>query len=384
MADQKPISSTLKSKSPSVSPSSKDKEASSAVQATVATVAQPGTAGPPGGPHSYYRQHTMNGGMYDAPHPIPLHSYPPVFVPPPPGMMMDGQYPQGIGLPTSATRLHQASWPPPPWATDGTQPPMAPMPYHPAAGPYPPYYHSPYYRPAMMPPHPPPPHQPQINPELVAQSQAATASPAPQAQSGHPSRKGTPATSDGADARSSQGKTTSQQVNDGSTTESAKQPDGETKSTPTAPVIDPSLDMSSADQASDQTMSSAQPVSLEITQAAMQAVLESAQRESGIATAQHKALGTPEDKSVSQDEDETEAELMMQEEEQDIPDTDHDMDEDGRGNNPDGSGTPSTQRAPAATDADTSKNDSEVMDQMLTEDGEPMLNPGTKICISLL
>src|ERR1700690_341120 len=64
-------------------------------------------------------------------------------------MMMEAQqYTQnGLGLPTSATRLHQASWPPPPpWAADGgPQPQMGTISYHP--GQQPGFYQpSPYYR----------------------------------------------------------------------------------------------------------------------------------------------------------------------------------------------------------------------------------------------
>lgn len=65
---------------------------------------------------------------------------------PPPGMMVDGHYPPAVGLPTSATRLHQSWQPPPPWGGDGSQPPPPHM-IHPG---YPhPYYNPPpqYYRP---------------------------------------------------------------------------------------------------------------------------------------------------------------------------------------------------------------------------------------------
>ncbi|KAI0673945.1 hypothetical protein C8Q78DRAFT_1019946 [Trametes maxima] len=107
---------------------------------------QSSNAGSSSGPSSYYRPHTMqDGGGYYA-------GYPPPPRPPPPGMMMDSHYPPPpIGLPTSATRSHQANW----------QPGMF----------VPSYYPSPYYRhPGMpMPPHPG--HfSPQISPDLLAQS----------------------------------------------------------------------------------------------------------------------------------------------------------------------------------------------------------------------
>ncbi|KAI0327683.1 hypothetical protein GY45DRAFT_1327334 [Cubamyces sp. BRFM 1775] len=121
--------------------------------------AQSSNAGSSSGPSSYYRPHTMqDGGGYYA-------GYPPPPRPPPPGMMMDPHYPPPpIGLPTSATRSHQSNWQPapaaPPWGPDGH--PMGPPPgmFMPS------YYPSPYYR------HPgvPLPFPPQINPDLLAQS----------------------------------------------------------------------------------------------------------------------------------------------------------------------------------------------------------------------
>lgn len=72
----------------------------------------------------------------------------------PPGMIVDGHYPPAVGLPTSATRLHQATWQPTPhsWPADGSQPPHIIPPGYPH-----PYYDAPpphYYRPgSMMHPH---------------------------------------------------------------------------------------------------------------------------------------------------------------------------------------------------------------------------------------
>ncbi|KAG9313861.1 hypothetical protein JVU11DRAFT_4628 [Chiua virens] len=120
--DEQPHSTGSRSRSRSRTPSSKE--------SPTAHPALPPTTVPPGGPQTYYRQHTFPGVMA-----------------PPPGMVVDGHYPPG--LPTSATRLHQASWQPPPWAGDGSQPPPHHM-IHPG---YPhPYYNAPpqYYRPGTM------------------------------------------------------------------------------------------------------------------------------------------------------------------------------------------------------------------------------------------
>ncbi|KAF8131529.1 hypothetical protein EV363DRAFT_1330301 [Boletus edulis] len=123
--DEDPHSSGSRSKSRSRTPSSKESPA--------APSPLPPSTVPPGGPQSYYRQHTFTGVMI-----------------PPPGVMVDGHYPSPVGLPTSATRLHQASWQPaPPWAGDGSQQQQPHM-IHP--GYVHPYYNPPpqYYRPGMV------------------------------------------------------------------------------------------------------------------------------------------------------------------------------------------------------------------------------------------
>jgi len=133
MGDEDPRSSGSRSKSRSRTPSSKENPA--------VPPALPPSAVPPGGPQSYYRQHTFAGVMI-----------------PPPGMMVDGHYPPAVGLPTSSARLHQASWQPaPPWGGDGSQPPPPHM-IHPGYAH--PYYNAPpqYYRP-MHSPHDPMAHQ---------------------------------------------------------------------------------------------------------------------------------------------------------------------------------------------------------------------------------
>jgi hypothetical protein len=78
-------------------------------------------------------------------------------MPPPLGVIIEGQYPPNIGLPTSSARLHQATWPPGAWIPEGSQPPPPPPPM---GYPHPAYYS--YYR-GM--PHPPPP------PEVLAHMQ---------------------------------------------------------------------------------------------------------------------------------------------------------------------------------------------------------------------
>ncbi|KAI0652668.1 hypothetical protein C8Q79DRAFT_997646 [Trametes meyenii] len=125
--------------------------------------AQSSNAGASSGPLSYYRPHTMqDGGGYYA-------GYPPPPRPPPPGMMMEHYPPPPIGLPTSATRSHQANWQPgppaPPWGPEGHPMPPPPGMFVPS------YYPSPYYRHPGMPIPPHPGHfPPQINPDLLAQS----------------------------------------------------------------------------------------------------------------------------------------------------------------------------------------------------------------------
>ncbi|RPD82716.1 hypothetical protein L226DRAFT_607794 [Lentinus tigrinus ALCF2SS1-7] len=111
---------------------------------------------------SYYRPHTIQDSYYSG--------YPPPARPPP-GMIMDPHYPPGpIGLPTSATRGGWQNPPapaaPPPWGPDGQGLPQPPPGIYIST-----YYPGPYYRPPGM---PLPPHLSQINPELLAQSNGHT------------------------------------------------------------------------------------------------------------------------------------------------------------------------------------------------------------------
>ncbi|KAI0714639.1 hypothetical protein C8Q76DRAFT_727544 [Earliella scabrosa] len=144
---------------------------------------------PPAGsserPASYYRPHTMQDGYYPGYPPPPR---------PPPGMMMDPHYPPPpMGLPTSATRgnWHPAPAPPPPWGPEG----------HPMPPPHPgmfmqSYYPAGYYRPPGV---PLPPHLSQINPELLAQSNGHTNGVGPPESALRNTSAGTPPTTEGDD-----------------------------------------------------------------------------------------------------------------------------------------------------------------------------------------
>jgi len=271
-------SSGSKPGSRSTSPTTKAKgkaKAKKNAADTPAALANPGTAGPASGPSSYYRQHTMQNVFFS-----------------PQGMMMDAQqYAQnGLGLPTSATRLHQASWPPPPpWAAEGPQPQMGTISYHP--GQQPGFYQpSPYYR-----QNGPMNGAPVMQQQFVSQSQDMQNSMSPHqnvpSQDNHTPRTATPSMQNNPNPNQQNADV---KMQDNSTSLGI----AERQSVPVAPVIDPSLDMSTTAAASQTGNkqganaqagpgSSSKPVSLEITQAAMEAVLQSAQRDSS------RAPGTP-------------------------------------------------------------------------------------------
>ncbi|TDL26402.1 hypothetical protein BD410DRAFT_895115 [Rickenella mellea] len=113
---------------------------SASMSAVPTVLARPDTAGPGTGQQSYYRQHTVN----------------PVFVAPrtPHGVLdQSGTYQPVPQLPTSATRLHGANWPPaPPWIQDNGQRPVPGQQYsihgvyYPGA-----YYRAPNGQPGMGP-----------------------------------------------------------------------------------------------------------------------------------------------------------------------------------------------------------------------------------------
>ncbi|KAH8094701.1 hypothetical protein BXZ70DRAFT_947150 [Cristinia sonorae] len=101
---------------------------------------------------SYYRPHTLQSTLH--------------YPRPPPSM---DHYPPSVAIPTSAARLNQPIWQPPPsaWPEGAPPPPMYP----------PPYYHpSPYYRPPMYPMHPPPGYPP-VPPEYMTQQYPYAAGP---------------------------------------------------------------------------------------------------------------------------------------------------------------------------------------------------------------
>ncbi|KAH7886337.1 hypothetical protein F5I97DRAFT_1255370 [Phlebopus sp. FC_14] len=282
-ANDESSSSGSRSKSRSNSPSLKEEQDVPSGPST----SQPPNSLPPGGPQSYYRHHTLPG----------------MLMSPPPGMIIEGQYPPGMVLPTPSTRLHQASWPPPPpW--DGSHPPPHMIPIG-----YPHPYYASYYRPGMMHPHS----------DLVS----------PHIQDG----VGSPHTGESSSSR----------------TGSPAMPEGDTS----AAVIDPSLvspPSSSVDGRS---------VSMRVTQAAVEGVFESADRESSAAEASvHTSAASDTARSSpgrGQGSSYSSSEQSREGEEGD----------ETTGQNPQTYSSPhsnSLERPPE-------------MEQMLTEDGEPMLNP---------
>lgn len=215
----------------------------------------------------------------------------------PQGIMLDPrQYAESnLGLPTSATRLHQASWPPPPpWAAEGPQAQMGTISYHPGSQPG--FYQpSPYYRQNGGPANGSAMQQQQfVHQPQDMQNNMSPHQNAPPTHENQVSRTGTPSNLNQPSA--------DVEMTDGS---SPQLPVGEGQSVPVAPVIDPSLDMSTptgppgnaqnvnvGGSSTPSQGASTKPVSLEITQAAMEAVLQSAQRESS------RASGTP-DRGIS-------------------------------------------------------------------------------------
>ncbi|KAF9236848.1 hypothetical protein BU15DRAFT_76573 [Melanogaster broomeanus] len=318
LRDDHPQSSGSKSKSRSISPSLKDKESPSASSGPASSL--PSTSAPP--PQSYYRQHTLPAGV----------------LMPPPGMMVDGHYPSGIALPTSATRLHQATWPPPPhWGGDGPQPPPPP-PHMIHIGYTHPYYNTtpPYYRPGMM----------QHPADLV---------PPQHIQNG----VGSPGTGESSSSRTGSPVMANMAVGPSGLEREADTETGEGE----ASVIDPSLVSPSASSAD------SSPVSMEITQAAVEAVLKSAGRESS-ANSQASGVSDTAGSSPGHGHQQVSSHTSGEEGEentdrdptvvQDLPLSSHAM----SSHNPSYSssnGTP-LERPPE-------------MEQILTEDGEPMLNP---------
>ena len=309
------------------------------------------------------------------------------------------QYAQnGLAIPTSATRLHQASWPPPPpWAAEGSQPQMGTISYHPShqAGYYQP---SPYYRqngsingaPVMPPQFVSQPQDMQQNGMSPHQNTTST-------QDDHASRTTTPSMQNNSNPNQ-QGADIDMKDN------SSPQVSTEGQSMPAAPVIDPSLDMSSTTTTQAGKVqggnvgsntqagqgSSSKPVSIEITQAAMEAVLQSAQRESSGASGTPDAGGLSSGSPNGHVNSQTSVSGSGQQQA-------------GSGvqggtslaNKPNGGGdtpqlsipmpTTTTAKSPFAHQSPIPQPQPlpqpgarpEPMEPMLTEDGEPMLNPGS-------
>jgi hypothetical protein len=207
----------------------------------------------PGALPGYYRQQGINAGdtttgsSRNTGLTVPVEFV--VFVPPrTQGVIVDPNYP--VSHPTSAARLAQPPWGPPPWA-DGAHP----VPPYPIPGPPPPGYYAPYYHPGMPPPLPIA--NTQLHPNAPGQPYAPTSS----------SPDETCAPSDGEpESPVSSKRSQEREVSYPDQSRSHVPPES------TIPVIDPSLETS-------ETHSNGKsPVSLAITSAAMQAVLDETRR----------------------------------------------------------------------------------------------------------
>ncbi|KAF7977629.1 hypothetical protein HWV62_3032 [Athelia sp. TMB] len=292
-----------------------------------AALANPGTAGP----SSYYRQHTMQN-VFSAE-----------------GVIMDPA--QQFG----PTRLHQASWPPPPpWAAGGdqaqaqaqAQAQMGTISYHPQQPGY--YQPSPYYRS----PGPPMGGAPVMQQAFAAQPQ--------QPQDIQQQQQQQPQHSQGVDGE--------QELGD----EDAQGDVEMDENVSPGPVIDPSLDASASTPnpqgngapSTQISPPSKKPVSLEITQAAMQAVLQSsrasatpdqgAQSNSSSANGHLNAQSTnPAQESYAEPRPITTAKS---------PFAHH-------------SPVTQSQALPQGPHIPTAQSSQAAMEPILTEDGEPMLSP---------
>jgi hypothetical protein len=188
-----------------------------------------------------------------------------VFVPPrTQGVIIDPNYP--VAHPTSAARLAQPAWGPPPWA-DGAHP----VPPYPIPGPPPPGYYAPYYHPGMPPPLPIA--NTQLHPNAPGNPYAPTSS-----------SPGTCAPSDGEPESPVSPKRSQEQEPPCHLEQSRSRAPPES----TVPVIDPSLETSETHS------NSKSPVSFAITSAAVQAVLDETRR-----IAQQQVDGAPESREPS-------------------------------------------------------------------------------------
>jgi hypothetical protein len=279
--------------------------------------------------------------------------------------MVDASAYSSIGHPTSATRMHQAAnWPPPPpWAPDGAHP----IAYHQVPGApafYPAYYRPP---PGMMPAGPP--HQPQINPELVGQPHPVPSGPSlgqssEQGQNASPSAVVDPSLSE----------------NGGQNTDKSSKPTSQEKKQQAAPVIDPSLDSGTRGGASEQNAPSPEhpPVSMDITHAAMVAVLDAARRQAEEMEAnKNMAAGDQPATTSSEQIKKSGAEkkpASTPEQSKVVADAGKELDGDTKMNDAEATDRPSEKETGQSGAAEKQAADPSHA-QMLTEDGEPMLNP---------
>ncbi|EPQ60064.1 hypothetical protein GLOTRDRAFT_134823 [Gloeophyllum trabeum ATCC 11539] len=334
-------SSASKSRSRSGTPATDGKgkpEASGSGSNTQAT---------PPGPTSYYRPHTLHAGYAAAP-------------------SGSGDYPSTIGLPTSATR---GSWPAAPaWTPEGGPPQM---------GSYQSYYQpSPYYRTSAggQPngDNPPPPVEGSQSPGTGAPSTADNTDAAPPGPNDAPPAP----TSAVVDPQLSQhSENVSMKDVDG-------KPSSDAPSSITAPVIDPALEASSSASASQPVPadgSEAKPVSMQMTAAAMQAVIDAiAAKPAGDPTnapPPQQPAGDAEPKMA-------EAPAVAEASEQPAPPSGQVAEQPST--DPDAQGHDTEADADGEADIDLPLDEPQgqepvrppPMEPMLTEDGEPMLNPG--------
>ncbi|KZT27490.1 hypothetical protein NEOLEDRAFT_1176521 [Neolentinus lepideus HHB14362 ss-1] len=323
-------SSGSKSRSGSPAASGAKSTASASVQTTIpVTVTQ----------SSYYRPHTMHAG-YIPPHPQTGESH----------------YPPSIGLPTSATR---GSWPgAPAWTPEGGPPQM---------GQFQSYYQpSPYYRTSVGGT------QSQQPPGSVNQGHP---------NAGHAAAEGSAEGASGSDEASNAPPSTAivdPQLSGGDTEMKDRDGNGDaghvkSPTPPSAPVIDPALEggLSAAAPASAHLDEQPKPVSMQMTAAAMQAVIEAIAPKSESEPADPAALTR---------------EVASAEQQVPVPTT---AAPSGQVAEPPSSNELDAQNMDAEADADGEADiDPQLeemqaqdsvqqarMEPMLTEDGEPMLNP---------
>lgn len=252
------------------------------------------------------------------------------YVPPRLPITTDPHYGQ-IGLPTSATRNAPPNWVYPPTWPDGPPPPhMGPISYHPIPG-HPGAYYPPHYRP----------NGPVVHPSTHPPTEGMQDDP----NNPSPPRPDIPRT-------------------DSPQTSNDAQAKAAPESSLNLPVIDPSLD---ADSNSTQQLTEEQVTA--ITQAAVQAVLRSAAKSEAESRASSTSVKNEEGSSskVSRQGTAEVDEENANREERHVASR---LVEEGQSNGLHGYG-PTLERP-------------EPMEHMLTEDGEPMLNPGSSFLSCLV